>query len=110
MRVLVLAVSRYDFVSEKDGKRITGGKVTYITDRSVLDENRRGCEPMTVSVPGEVVSRCQSVPGVYEAEFEQRPGKDNKPQLVCSDLQCLQGLDVGRLIAAAAVPPVVKSA
>lgn len=76
-RVLVLAAKHYDFEDEK-GKRVEGSSLTYLTGDTEQTLERRGMEPMTVSVPTDAFGGLREVPGVYDVEFRHRAGKGGR--------------------------------
>lgn len=93
---LVLSVKPYDFLN-KDGERISGAKVAYINKKPSSRETEIGHPPMIVSVNAEMASKLVEVPGVYDLEFEQVTGKNNKPEIVLADLELLQPVELNNL-------------
>jgi hypothetical protein len=79
---MVLNVRSYDF--EDEGKRIKGMSMTYITGDVEAVPTRRGVTPMTVSIAQDLYDLMQVVPGVWDIQFSQRPGRGGKPTLTAT--------------------------
>lgn len=90
---LILSVKPYDFLN-KDGERISGAKVAYINKKPSSRETEIGHPPMIVSINSEMAAKLTEVPGIYDMEFEQVTGKNNKPEIVLSDLELLQSVEL----------------
>lgn len=96
-RCLVLNVKIFDFEAE-EGRRIKGCNMTYVTGVPEASQNRRGLTPMTVPISDELYEMMQSVPGVWEVQFSQRPGRGGKPTLTatrakyCDDSKSIEAL------------------
>ncbi len=86
MKCLVLGARRYSFDGE-DGGRVEGVTLHYLTDDQFPDENQKGQLPMQVSAPSEVFHQLSQLPGQYEIDFRQRPGRGGKPALACVGLE-----------------------
>jgi hypothetical protein len=78
-KCLLLSARKYDF--EDNGKRVEGVSLVYLTDNIETTGDRRGCEPLKISAPLDVLPHLQAVPGVYQMDFKQRPGKNGRPTL-----------------------------
>ncbi len=80
-KCVILSARAYDFEDARN-QQIKGVSLIYITGDCENTEQRRGVFPMTVSGTSEVFRSITSVPGVYELDFKQRPGRYGKPALV----------------------------
>ena len=94
---LVLSVKSYDF-RNNDGEQITGAKVSYINKKPSSREAELGHPPMIVSINDmKLVQEFREVPGIYEMEFEQITGKNNKPEISLFDVDFIETFDVSVL-------------
>lgn len=90
----VLSVKPYDF-ENRQGERIRGAKVAYINSRPSVRENEFGFPPMLVNVSAKsVVEQLKDAPGIYDLEFEQVTGKNNKPEIVLVEANFVKSVDV----------------
>lgn len=80
MKCLVLGARRYSFDGEGGG-RVEGVTLHYLTDDQYSDRDQKGRVPMQVSAPSEVFHQLNQLPGEYEVDFRQRPGRGGKPTL-----------------------------
>lgn len=91
---LLLSARRYSFEGDRGGN-VEGVQLTYIVSGSVENtENQRGVAPLTISAPMEVFSKLAAVPGVYDMDFKQRPGKNGRPSLQVVGVTFRQAFDV----------------
>jgi hypothetical protein len=94
MEICIVLNSRsYDFTDDQ-GKIVKGSNVTYLTGDVEASTQLKGVSTMTVSATDEVMSQLQELPGVYELDFKQRPGKNNRPTLTltaCKFMKALTG-------------------
>jgi hypothetical protein len=72
---------------------VEGVSLTYLTDNVENTGDRRGCEPLKISAPVEVLPLIQAVPGVYNMDFKQRPGKNGRPTLQVVSLAFVEARD-----------------
>jgi hypothetical protein len=77
---LVLGARRYDFQDES-GRRVSGVTLTYLTGDLEGEADRRGQASLSIAAPPDVWHQLQAVPGIYDIDFRQRPGKGGRPQL-----------------------------
>jgi hypothetical protein len=77
---LILSARRYDFKDE-DGRRIEGVTLTYLTGDVDREADRRGQAALSIPAPVDVWHQLQAVPGWYQIDFRQRPGKGGRPAL-----------------------------
>lgn len=95
MKYLVLSAKTYDFET-KVGERIQGAKIAYIGKKSSSRENEYGNPPLIVNcsidaIPEEVLN---SLPSICDLEFEQVTGKNNKPELILTNVSYLESIDL----------------
>ena len=95
---LVLSVKSYSFTN-KDGQRITGAKVAYVNKKASVRQNELGHPPMIVNVSDDVEVLFSDVPGIYDMTFEQVTGKDNKPEIVLTDVCIVKPIDFDEIFA-----------
>ncbi|WP_335918022.1 hypothetical protein [Shewanella chilikensis] len=94
---LVLSVKPYDFQNNQ-GERVTGAKVTYINKKPSSREGEYGYPPLIVSVSNmNLVSNLKEVPAVYEMDFEQVTGKNNKPEIILTDVELISPVDMAQI-------------
>lgn len=91
---LVLSVKTYDFKND-GGEQITGAKVSYINKKASPREEEVGHPPMIVSINDmKLVQQFREVPGIYEMDFEQITGKNNKPEISLFDVEFVEPFDL----------------
>lgn len=79
-KCVILSARAYDF-QDSQNQQVKGVSLTYLTGDHEDTDQRRGVFPMTVSATSEVFRSITAVPGVYELDFKQRPGRGGKPSL-----------------------------
>lgn len=79
-KCVILSARAYDFEDARN-QHIKGVSLTYLTGDSEDSDQRRGVFPMTVSATSDVFRSITALPGVYELDFKQRPGRQGKPSL-----------------------------
>lgn len=89
-KVLILHAIEYDF-NDDEGQRREGVKISYIQEGAENEEHRRGMPILQVSGGRELWAQLASVPGVYEMDWRQRPGRNNRPMTVLVGLRPLPG-------------------
>lgn len=98
MECLVLGARRYDF-KDDDGGRVEGVTLHYLTldsiDSGEVDENQKGEIPFSVSAPTAVYHQLEQLPGYYEVDFRQRPGRGGKPTLQATWVSYAREFSVG---------------
>ena len=72
-----------------------GVTLHYLTSDQDGGQDQKGTIPLQVSAPPSVFHQLQEVPGRYEVEFRQRPGRGGKPTLTASGLAYLGGVSFG---------------
>lgn len=94
---LILSKKAYDFVNG-DGERIQGLKLSYINENPSKRENEEGFTPMILNVNDKsILKSLKEVPGIYEMTFDQVTGKNNKPEIVLSEVSFLSETDLSIL-------------
>jgi hypothetical protein len=89
MKVLILSARTYDFEDNQSSKRVQGVTVNYVEGEPETASDRRGVFPLTISAASEVWGNLRELPGIYEADFRQRPGKNNRPTLMLTGVKFL---------------------
>lgn len=79
---ILLSARRYDFNDDK-GKSVQGVTLQYLTGDTENTDTDRGCSVFTITAPFDVWDALKTIPGVYDMDFKQRPGKGGRPTLQC---------------------------
>lgn len=90
---IVTGIRPYDFVN-KEGERLQGVKVFYLSDHAEDEPNAKGYFPLNLTLTGDHVSKFTEVPGVYELEFNYKPDKYGKPQATLYDVKFVTSFDL----------------
>lgn len=93
---IILAKQVYDF-EDKEGKRIKGCKITYLGKKPSPLENIVGFTPIVTNVNEEIANSIDLVPAIYDIEFEQVAGKNNKAVTFVSDIDFTKEVDIPSL-------------
>lgn len=98
MKYIVLSSKPFDFTNDK-GQRISGVKISYINKKSTSRDGEFGNPPMITSCSTELVAGKQldKVPAIFDMDFEQVTGKNNKPELLLCDLEYVAPIDFSLL-------------
>lgn len=97
MKCLVLSAKSYDF-ENNEGQRIQGTKISYINKKSTERENEFGNPPLIVNTTTPVDKNILNLlPAVCDLNFEQVTGKNNKPELVLTDLELVAATELDLL-------------
>ena len=91
MKALVLAVKGYDFKNDL-GESVKGNKVYYLTSDKV--EGILGNPPMCVNLQDANCFEGKNLPAVFDMDFTQKPGKNNKPEIVLVGCQHVSDVSV----------------
>lgn len=92
-KYLVLSVKTYDFENDKK-ERIVGAKISYLNRNPSKKENECGYPPLIVSIGDkEVLSQLTKAPAIYDLEFEQTTGKNNKPEIILTEVSYVSPVD-----------------
>lgn len=91
---LVLSFKPYDFTSAK-GDRFVGAKISYVNKKPSSRDGEQGHTPLMVSISNHSLLKefDGKVPAIYEMEFEQVTGKNNKPEIILTDVEYLSPVD-----------------
>lgn len=93
---LVLSAKLYDFTNDRK-ERISGMKITYINAKPVK-ANEVGHPPMMMNISDPDISRkINVVPAIYDIDFDEVAGKNNKPQLIVSDADLISEVELSAL-------------
>jgi len=99
-KYLILSANNFDFENNK-GERVKGTKIAYINKKPSKKEGVKGYPPLIVNISDkDIIDKLVEVPGVYEIDFEQVTGKNNKPELMITDLEFISMLEMGLLFQA----------
>lgn len=77
---IVIGARRYEFKDEQ-GQMVRGVTFEYLTGDTGDGVEQKGATVMKISAAPEVFGQLQAVPGVYDMDFKQRPGKGGRPSL-----------------------------
>jgi hypothetical protein len=103
---LLLSARRYQFADDKTGRAVEGVSLTYVTADVEHEPDRLGMAPLTISAPFELWPSLGALPGVYQLDLKQRPGKNGRPTLTCVGARFVSPVDLARgLASASAIPP-----
>lgn len=80
MQVLITGYKSYDFKNE-GGEQVQGCKISYLGNKPSIKTGEIGWTPMQVTCKNNILVDVTEVPGLYNAEFEMVPGRNNKPEL-----------------------------
>lgn len=89
-----MGARRYSFDGEGGGK-VEGVTLHYLTDDQEVGQDQKGTIPLQVSAPPSVFHQLQAVPGSYEVDFRQRPGRGGKPTITVAGVDYLGGISFG---------------
>ena len=93
---IILARQDYDF-QDADGKRIKGCKITYLGKKPSPLDNIKGFTPIIANINDDMAKLMDVVPAVYDIEFEQVAGKNNKAVTFVSDILYSNDVDIPSL-------------
>lgn len=94
MRCLVLGARPYDF-KDDDGARVEGVTIHYITSDPDPSARSVGHVPLNVSAPIKFFHLLDKVPGLYDIEFGQRPGRGGRPTVTVVGMEYLGDVSIG---------------
>lgn len=96
-KVLVLGHSKpYDFKND-NGASIEGVKISYITARPTIKPGEVGYTPIQVSINPSMLKEFKEIPGIYDVEFEQVSGRNNRPELAIVAFEFVKPADLTAL-------------
>lgn len=85
MQAIVLGMREYDFTSDT-GERVSGVAIHYITGE-IKEDGTRGYLPMRETITKGLSEEIREVPGLYEFEYEMRPGRNSRPSPVLREVR-----------------------
>lgn len=93
-KYLLLSSKPYDFENSK-GEKIQGVKIAYINKKASARENEFGFPPLLTTCSFDMVKgkRLEEAPAIFDMEFEQVTGKNNRPELHLIDLEYVAPVD-----------------
>lgn len=93
MKYLVLSAKKYDF--ESKGERIQGVKIAYIGKKTMSRDNEYGNPPLIVNCSLDAIdnSVLDNLPSMCDLQFEQVTGKNNKPELILTNVELLESIE-----------------
>ena len=97
-RILITSARRYDFEDSESGRKIRGVTVNYL-DGALQDRTADFSGVPFLSLPSavELWESFVQLPGIYEAEFAQRPGKANRPMTVLHKVQYIGPVNIAEI-------------
>ena len=109
MKVLVLSARDWE-MADDDGEIRRGVKFSYVDPlEEATGSGAEGVPPMAISGPATLKPKVKEVPGVYELEFRQRPGKNNRPVLTLVDATFVKGVNIAEIVNRSTSPTGRKS-
>lgn len=95
-KYIVLSAKPYDFENAK-GEKISGVKIAYINKKPSSREGEYGNPPLLTTCSLDVIKgkRLEETPAVFDMDFEQVTGKNNKPELFLTELDYVAPVDLG---------------
>lgn len=93
-KYIVLSAKPYDFEDNK-GKNISGVRISYINRKPSSRDGEYGNPPLITKCSLDVIKgkRLEECPAVFDLEFEQVTGKNNKPELLLTELDYVAPVD-----------------
>lgn len=97
MKVLVLSAKNYDFKNSV-GESIKGLKLSYITEEEMQDKDNFGFPVMQQSISNSSVEEMGiKEVGLYDLDFNFKPGKNNVPVVQISQVKFIKKIDISNL-------------
>lgn len=100
---LILGARRYSFKDEQ-GQQREGVTLTYLTGEVETEGDRLGASPMSISGPLDIWRDLRTLPGYYEMEMRQRPGKNGRPSLHLAGVRFVEASELFPTVKTAATP------
>lgn len=97
MECVVQSLKAYDFKNDS-GERVQGAKLSYFSLSPVAQEGLEGNPPLQATVDTNIVTNLVKVPGLYNFDFDMKPGRNNKPELVLSKATFISEVDFKKCI------------
>lgn len=92
MKVLVVSVTLYRFAGE-GGEVVEGCRVQYL-DRRANRSTEKGLGVYSITCPKAMWDEFPVVPGWYELELGQRPGRHGRPQVTVEGVRFLEAAEM----------------
>lgn len=92
-RHIVTGIRPFDFVT-REGERMQGVKVFYLSSHERTEPDARGYFPLNLSLSGDHERKFVEVPGVYELVFDNLPDKYGKPQMTLRDVEFVGSVEL----------------
>jgi len=94
-KYIVLSAKPYSFDDIK-GKNISGVKIAYVNRKASSREGEFGNPPLITKCSLDLIKgkRLEESPAIFDLEFEQVTGKDNKPELLLTELEYIAPVDL----------------
>ncbi|MNM75146.1 hypothetical protein D3C81_869220 [compost metagenome] len=95
MKYIVLSAKPYDFENNK-GERINGVKISYVNRKPSSRDGEYGNPPMITTCSNDSIKgkRLEECPAIFDLDFEQVTGKNNRPELLLTDIEYIAPVDL----------------
>lgn len=91
MKILIIASKSYDFIKDETGERLQGAHVHYLDPLMREDtDSTKGLLPLKVPALKSALGKITTLPGLYEAEFRQRPDGKGRPVFTLADAKLVK--------------------
>lgn len=91
---IVTGIRPFDFVT-REGERLQGVKVFYLSDHEENEPEARGYFPLNLSLNGESHERkFVEVPAIYDLKFKNMPDKYGRPQQTLYDVEFVESIEL----------------
>lgn len=93
-KYIVLSAKPYNFESS-DGNKISGVKIAYLNRKPSPRDGEYGNPPLITKCSLDAVKdvNIKDCPAVFDLDFEQVTGKNNKPELLLTSLDYVAHVD-----------------
>jgi hypothetical protein len=95
VKTLVLGVRTYDFTG-RDGGRVSGAQVAYVDPE---EESNHGLSVILSHVSLDGAKMFAALPGLYDLEFDLRPGSKLKAEIKLKRATLIRSVDIASLCA-----------
>lgn len=94
-KYLVLSAKPYDF-EDSNGRKVSGVRISYVNKKPSSRDGEYGNPPLITkcSLDAIIGVNLEQCPAVFDMEFEQVVGKNNKPELLLTDLEYIAPVDL----------------
>lgn len=96
--ILILSKSDYDF-ENKDGSRICGSKIQYISDIQVNEAFKKGYPVSSSSLHTDLANKIVNIsfPCLCEVTYKIVPNANGENKLVIADIKPIKNVDINSL-------------